>query len=373
MNLNNVVSERLDLLRGLAAQCVLVEHMLTYSGFSEVFIGSFGVVIFFVLSGFLIHHNTLTNHQRYGELFLETYMMKRFFRVFTLYIPVVILCFMTDITLQHFVLPLEQKVNENARIQNFFGSFLMLQQNPWSEVGAQIFGVDAVNLKPYGSARPLWTVAIEWWIYVAYGIAASVYYGYSRAPRMLSSVGFLFVFSMSIVAFNAISGIGNNLSLIWALGALVAHFFVKLDDSKISGKQGTIYAAMFLLLGLFFLRIFHMNWSSIYRIVDPYDFVNAIIFSGLFAAFLIKSPVKMEILRWRYIAKLVANLSYPLYLSHFTVLSVFYGLGWFEDVSFTNYFVIFGASNCVAFLLYHLIDKHHGALRVAFSKRFLVR
>lgn len=62
MKIDGTVSSRFNLQSGLAAPAVLLEHIFTYFGYSQIFIGSFRVVIFFVLSGFWIHITTMQPH-----------------------------------------------------------------------------------------------------------------------------------------------------------------------------------------------------------------------------------------------------------------------------------------------------------------------
>ena len=158
----------LDVLRCFAAQMVLVEHVLTSYGFREVFVGSFGVVVFFILSGFLISMSAARDAERNVFTF-KGYLIGRFSRIFTLYVPVLFLVLLCD----HFVSVYGggalEKVDEQRSLINFLGSILMLQQNPISEILSQVLGLGFFEIKPYGSARPIWSVAVEWWIYVFFG------------------------------------------------------------------------------------------------------------------------------------------------------------------------------------------------------------
>src|SRR2546421_696686 len=80
----------LDLMRGLAANLVLVEHTFDIFGRkSHIPFGMIGVSIFFILSGFLIQQSSLARIQRPGPYFAP-YMIDRFARIFTAYVPVLI-------------------------------------------------------------------------------------------------------------------------------------------------------------------------------------------------------------------------------------------------------------------------------------------
>src|SRR5262245_56388438 len=78
----------LDLMRGLAANLVLMEHTAAVFGRTpHIPFGMIGVSIFFILSGFLIQQSSLARVQRPGPYFAP-YMIDRFARIFTAYVPV---------------------------------------------------------------------------------------------------------------------------------------------------------------------------------------------------------------------------------------------------------------------------------------------
>jgi len=355
------ISVRLDLLRGIAAQAVLVEHILTTAGAKGVFIGSFGVVVFFILSGFLIHITTMNAYEK-GKFSLSYYFSKRFFRIFTLYIPLVILCFTIDNIVQYFGLPQADKVIQNSTLQNFIGSFFMLQQNVFSEVSSQILGMESFRLKPYGSARPFWTVAIEWWIYIAYGFLFAWYFSEEKLPRVFSLAGLLFGFSLVVVAFNTISGIGHNLSFIWVLGAVVGHYYCKGFFDMLNDNKKLLYFTMVMLAVFFLARIVHMKLSPMFIGPIPYDMVNVIIFTLFFICFLLLPNTFIDKGWMSRFARFIGEISYALYLIHFTVLSVLYGLGWFEHYGFAVFIASFFISNLLAMVLYFSIDRFHAPL-----------
>lgn len=370
-NISKVAGMKLDLLRGLSAQAVLIEHILTTTGKTNVFIGSFGVVIFFILSGFLIHLTTLNSFYD-GKFALEKYLSKRFFRIFTLYVPVVILCFAIDSYIRYLGLPQPEEVVRNSEIKNFFASFFMLQQNIFSEVCSQLLSIDAMRIKPYGSARPLWTVAIEWWIYIAYGYIFAFVFAKQKLPKIYTASGLLLCFAIVIVIFNAISGIGHNLTFIWILGAVAAHAYSRGATDwfgRISGKNLKIISVAALIL--FAARLVHMKLSPMFSYqMNPYDFVNVVIFMSLFLILVARDDWFDS---WPILNKLsifFGNISYSLYLIHFTILSALFSFGWLSVLSLESFALAFCFSNAVAIVLYLLLDKHHQKLNRLFWKYF---
>ncbi|KEA64224.1 Acyltransferase [Marinobacterium lacunae] len=366
MAANLLISEklsfRLDFLRGLAAQAVLLEHMLTSYGYKGVYIGSFGVVVFFVISGFLIHLSTLSSALEHGFSMRE-YISRRFFRIFTLYIPVVIICFAIDIYCESIGLNRPEKVTENSTVQNFIGSFLMLQQNVISEFFSQLLGVDWLRLKPYGSARPLWTVAVEWWIYIAYGFLFSIIFVKKSPPRLVSFKGGVFYFSLIVFSFNLISGIGHNLTFIWLLGALIAQIFYFNKNSFQVFWSGGFYSIFVFAFMLFFMRILHMYLSPAFGIINPYDFINVVVFSLFFVLFITMPNGAFESGFFSSFSVFIGKISYSLYLTHFTIISIFFGFGYFDELNIYYFFMIYMVCNIVAAFLYYTIDQHYIRVR----------
>jgi peptidoglycan/LPS O-acetylase OafA/YrhL len=82
--LNTRVISGLDALRALAVSLVLIDHfMLTDRLFGlRLGLGSFGVMIFFVLSGFLITSMLLREFRRTGGISLTNFYRRRAYRIF---------------------------------------------------------------------------------------------------------------------------------------------------------------------------------------------------------------------------------------------------------------------------------------------------
>jgi peptidoglycan/LPS O-acetylase OafA/YrhL len=360
-------SAKLDFLRGLAAQAVLVEHILTTTGKSNVYIGSFGVVVFFLLSGFLIHLTTLSAFED-GKFSLDKYFSKRFFRIFTLYIPVVILCFGIDCYVSHMGLPQPSEVLRNSEVKNFFASFFMLQQNVFSEILSQILGLDWARIKPYGSARPLWTVAIEWWTYIAYGYFFAYFFAKKSLPNLISSAGLIFSFSLVVIIFNSVSGIGHNLTFIWILGAIVGHVYYKWGGGWLRSVKLSVLLLMIVVCATLFLaRLVHMRLSPMFaNALNPYDFINVLIFTAVFMGLIVRDDLWSCSVMLEKFSSFIGNISYALYLVHFTLLSLLFSFGFLRELSILSFIIAFFCCNIIATILYYLIDRHHQKINLKF-------
>jgi peptidoglycan/LPS O-acetylase OafA/YrhL len=82
--LNTKVISGLDALRALAVCLVLLDHFMVTDHLFRVHpeLGSLGVMIFFVLSGFLITSMLLKEHRRTGGISLSNFYRRRAYRIF---------------------------------------------------------------------------------------------------------------------------------------------------------------------------------------------------------------------------------------------------------------------------------------------------
>ena len=151
-------STMLNAMRALAAFSVLLGHALVgvvpISWFDgRVPFQSLAVVVFFWLSGFLIAYQCLSKAEySFGE-----YMIDRFSRIYVLYVPALIISYLIFVVVLGRVSPTSWDV---------VGHLLQLQHTPFSRM---IEGIPPI--KTFGGNSVLWTIAIEWWLYVFFGIA----------------------------------------------------------------------------------------------------------------------------------------------------------------------------------------------------------
>ena len=204
----------LDLLRALGANLVLIGHASAIFGAKGRLAssGTVGVVIFFILSGFLILQSSLTRLQKPQPHFAP-YMIDRFARIFTAYIPVLCLvaCVNAIVPIGHW----GQSGTSTGPLA-FLGNLLLLQDYPAFQLVKRSIG-EALYIRSYNSAEPFWTIPIEFWIYVVFGLAFFGLFNRERLSRVLSVA--LCLVALPVVIWNAAAGGGNGLSLVWLIGA----------------------------------------------------------------------------------------------------------------------------------------------------------
>lgn len=175
-------SVNLDILRALAAALVLLSHwralffvdypaLQAHKALLAVpYIlsgaGRQAVIIFFVLSGYLIGSSVLRNVRR-GTWQWREYFFQRLTRLWIVLIPALILCAVLDgVGLASHAAPLlyHGHVKNNVTVdvaavhgvREFFGNMFFLQQT---------------STQMYGSDGPLWSLANEFWYYLMFPCA----------------------------------------------------------------------------------------------------------------------------------------------------------------------------------------------------------
>ena len=319
----NSFSVHLDAIRGLAALAVFYEHMraLFFREYKDVlhpnvflkvgyFLDGFGhiaVMIFFVLSGFLISSSVLRAFEQ-GRWSWSWYAQNRLTRLYVVLIPALILTtswdhfgirllgldtiYSLNTSYHHLVL---WKVNENEGWQVFVGNVLFLQN---------------FLTRPLGSNSPLWSLSNEFWYYVLFPI--SLLAASSKTPLWQR-------ISLAILAFALLAFIGKEISLyyvVWLMGTALS----LLPSRKAAFNKSCILASLLLLLlTLTAARLQHLHSAIIS------DFLVAITFT-LFLYFLRESSgssSRKNFLQhpiYEKCARFLSGFSYTLYLVHMPFL-----------------------------------------------------
>jgi peptidoglycan/LPS O-acetylase OafA/YrhL len=190
-----------DAIRATAALMVLVGHALgIFNARHPVWPQQFGVIIFFLLSGYLISQ---TLHKRLGQpqsTFLD-YAIDRWARIYSGFLPAILFVAVLDyLTLRYFGHIAHPEVVTRLNPETFFANLFMLQAPGFSD--------------PFGSAAPFWTVAIEFWIYMFVGLLAfSIRDG-------LSPLRIAVIAAAGIIPIQSFYN-GNMVLIAWLAGAAV--------------------------------------------------------------------------------------------------------------------------------------------------------
>jgi peptidoglycan/LPS O-acetylase OafA/YrhL len=225
------LSSFLDAARWIAATLVVVSHVrllfLAYKGsvqhltapikalYAVANVGHEAVVVFFVISGFLVGGLSIRKI-REGRFSLGEYTAARFSRIYVVLVPALIVGGLLDVIGLHWsnasglyttISPLgdgslnfKGSIADHLNFPTFVGNLLMLE---------------TIVTERFGSNGPLWSLVYEWWYYVLFGAVAVALTAHRQSARIaagaLGLIG-LFLLPPVIVLWG----------LIWVLGAAAA-------------------------------------------------------------------------------------------------------------------------------------------------------
>lgn len=314
----------LDFLRGASAFLVLVAHVQqilinpTWMPFSlsernSFFpfiysqIGALGVMIFFVLSGFLITYSIVDNlkKSKYKKFNAEKYFKSRLRR---LYPPLV---FSQGLVLVVFGLFYFFDANSSAFYAT--GKELYLARSEFDfnlidYLGSFFFLNTIVNdINSPIVNGPLWSVAQEFWFYVVAGLLVLSFY----ERKMLAALAVVLVFLVSQGDVFVLYGFG-----VWLFGCLVA----VLHMNKSHEHKTVVVIAIALIVLFIWGVLVYFNESSFIR--GRHQFVFGIAFSFILLL-LLNNKYLMRGVTHSWLVKKIAEqavFSYTLYLIHFPLL-----------------------------------------------------
>lgn len=311
LKLNSGSSTFLNLARVIAAQFVVIGHLLSWLKiFPKLqppflpYMQGIGVVVFFILSGFLIPYSTVLKLKQNPKYSFKDFFIERFSRIFVSLIPCILIVVVIDSLYINFY-PTLYEFYDGFNFKTFIGNLLMLEDNPFYKT------VSFMNIVPFGSARPFWTLAIEWWIY--FWFAYLFLEIFIKKKTNLLSVLILAFFSI-IPLSNFIFGIGGGLFLPWCCGALLFilwPFFNRLNQHKLLSITSAI--------ALLFLMFIHYR-KTFFIYVEPYY----VMYLSLFIMILLVLSNSIDIKeKTKKVIQFFADYSFTLYLLHYSLLNFF--------------------------------------------------
>lgn len=308
----------LDCLRGYSAQVVLLGHILIFfsSSYKEIhiYIQDYAIFVFFFISGFLISYTTL-NKVSDAKFCLVEYFLSRFIRIYTVLVPTLFFVIFVDAIFYFDNYPFE----ENFTAWNFFSSLFLL--NSFGE-----FFHKLTFFQPLGSLRPLWTLSIEWVIYMFYGLLLSCFLGRGNKLKVILLILFLPVPFVHIFT--------TKLSLIWFSGWFSSYLLYSNKSISDLCLEYRKHIRLLLILSALSFPFFVVNfeafsWKSIiYTIL-----LLVLTFAFSFGT---KPSTLQRINTFSF-----ASFSYTLYLTHYTILQVIYSQKYFSQPLYAMVFAFF--------------------------------
>ncbi len=326
----------LDLIRAISVQLVVVGHGISFCSIAMFlhpphfpWMQNIAVVIFFILSGYLISNSIFYKLSTDINYSFTSYFIDRFSRIYSAFIPALLLIFAIDFVNIR-LSPATYNYSDAFDYKTFIGNLFMFQDFPFLKY---------LHLKitSFGSARPLWTLAIEWWIYLWFGVLMIKIL--KKKPSIFTMM--CFVFLCIVPAYNLFTGRGHGLTLFWLFGVLIGIVY---------DKYKTVQLSKLMKLGLF-IALLLIAGLRVSMTMEAYDPIFAFLLAGsLLIGMELCSTLQVN-KQASTIIRLVANYSYTLYLIHFSIYD-FIIVHFKYNVSLYSLFLIgFFISNIISFAI----------------------
>lgn len=355
---NSAASIHFDMIRGVAAVCVLIFH-LRWRLFEPVELSTalerafhlltgFGheaVVIFFVLSGYFISASVLRD-VRNGRWSWKQYLVNRGVRLYVVLIPGLLLTAAWD---------LAGGLTERLDISTLLGNLFFLQTFDVPGIG---------KVATYGSNRPLWSLAYEFWYYMLFPCIWHGLFGRRRIVHLAAAALIIVFLPRIVVAYFPV----------WLLGTALA-----LAPAAAAKARWTMFLAALSLLGVTLAMSYGRYLEGIARIgsLEVGRLVNDWLIGIAFV------PVAYLIIHWRptllpawytLTARRLGGYSYTLYVCHHPILVFLAGalssVPWaVNGETLTSALLISIGIILYAWVLGALTEAHTPKLRDAILKR----
>ena len=219
MSLSRTQSAIIHWVRFLCSQAVVLAHLFGFfqwkaGPFNGM--GSYAVLVFFILSGFLIAHSIREKSKSNLGYGFGNYVIDRFFRIYPPFVAALLLVFVLDVA------QFEYTGQFYSFIQYLISlsiNLLQMQEFPLATYINEHYMIEAFRFRLMGTNIPLWTISIEWWLYLFYGFLI-FFIVKARKVKFIHWALLLFL-SLSPLYYMVIPArMDKGLTLIWFLGAL---------------------------------------------------------------------------------------------------------------------------------------------------------
>lgn len=350
--------------RGISAQMVVVGHalniffpalfMLPQQGGRWVaadsgifYIQNLGVVIFFLISGYIVTKTAMPKAAS-GAYDVLDFAIDRGTRILAPLIPAALLVYLLDhLFFTDGQVTAFQEIHLN--LATLAANVTLLFNNPVLAVLSRLADMPMLDVTRIGTAQPFWTVVVEWWIYVAFGIIA-IGWCVRRRFGILS----LLVFGFAILYPWSLLLKGLALPLAWVFGSL--YCLAEARIHAMPAKAALIVAATAAAMAAAALKLSGYNF---------YDPIFICMFSAMFLLGhrLLDSLVSDGQRKMPMLLNLWSDYSYSIYLLHFSVITYLAVLQPFGTSAGLMAAAAFLLSNAAAWLFWLAIERHHGRFR----------
>jgi peptidoglycan/LPS O-acetylase OafA/YrhL len=342
-------------------------------------LGGLGVFMFFAISGFLIAYTIFqkTENKLYG---FKNYFVDRFSRIYLGLVPALIISLLVAIGIyatNNVYFNHLSETESSLTIQSFSATLGMMDKIPsgfLTAVFSTVFSVpfSVSTISPFGFNDVLWTLAVEWWIYMFFGwliLGSLSLFRNNPLPRgnkvLFFAITILLSTMIVALAWDYIAFI-----MVWFMGASVMYAICNPTiQSKLSGRIATL-----VLISLFIIAIAAVGYQAyvIYSLThESFNLIfgmliSVCIFLGVFIINCRSIPFISKILLKKQVVKsstIIAGFSYTIFLIHYPILLFLNGLNLETDRMLLLIPVVL-LINEVAFIIATLTEKNHKVLAV---------
>jgi peptidoglycan/LPS O-acetylase OafA/YrhL len=304
-------SVHLNAIRGVAALVVLLGHTrsLFFSSFTassgstqaanyiargnRATVGEEAVIIFFVLSGYLVGGSVLRSVKN-GTWSWKDYLFKRITRLWVVLIPALVFGISLDVLGMH-LFDLATSIYSGP--SSTLVPHDLLARLSWKVIGANVLFLQGILAPTAGTNNSLWSLSYEWWYYLQFPL---LILAFGKATRTSIRILYLALFIGSAVF------VGREIVILfptWLLGAAIA----ALPITKLSKMVALPILALSISCLLLVKRIDISKDGAAWGVAIAFSLI-------LFCAVRQRGNCRNVI--YRRVAGFFSDISYTLYLIH---------------------------------------------------------
>ncbi len=209
---NRSFTSFLDLMRWMAAAIVFLSHLRDplFLGYGSLVAGDrnlgvqlwyfvtgwFGeaVIVFFVLSGYLVGGIACAKASL-GRFSIGDYAVDRCTRLYVAFAPALLLTAILDIAGSTWFADTGFWTHTQPMVREKIATLPFLAYLTLKNFFANLFMLQTIVAPPFGSNQPLWTISLEFWFYVVFGLGLASCLASVKSLRLLGlcALGILFV------------------------------------------------------------------------------------------------------------------------------------------------------------------------------------
>lgn len=255
-------SSILNLVRFLCSQGVVVGHALGFLHIGHRYVGglaSYCVLLFFILSGFLISYSLLNKLKNQPAYNFWSFFKDRFFRIYPPFLGAILLAVLLDFTSGYLT---GTDMSVKMYLKNFVLNLFQLQGFPVANILYHHYGLDFFYFRHFGSNFPLWTISIEWWLYMFYGF---FFFYFTKAKRIKVAYWLILMFLLITPVYYLFvsTRVEKGLTAFWFLGTLITYGFMRTSDSTKKNTVSLITSLILILSGMYGYYAFGYNGAAL--------------------------------------------------------------------------------------------------------------